>query len=242
MKKNNRVLKAESFNYPTKIERNDALKNYPKIMAFQFKYVSEIESILVQNSNIHDAARISNLFWWNACFSNRLGKLRETYIYVATNYNRKFNNNYAESSDSEVINKFLFEYYAEIFFYLFFSCRDIIGQIINLYYNLSIKENNLQFVRDLTKGKALKESIVKEILISFNNETSEASNYRNSFAHRFPPTEIDNRSVITTIDGKFTLEVGSNESLNAKKIFESIDCSLQSLNTLMNKLNKILKN
>lgn len=42
----------------------------------------------MQDINISDAIKNEDIYWWNNCLGNRLGKLRETYVFVNTYFNR----------------------------------------------------------------------------------------------------------------------------------------------------------
>lgn len=236
MKKNNTVLKASDFKYPSKEERIEALKDYPRIKSFQFDYKSEMESILVQSVPINEAARSGNLFWWSNCLKNRFGKLQETYIYAITCYNRKFSDDLLECSEAQAVDKLLFDYYAEIFYYYFFSARDIIGQILRVYHRLNIKEDDLYFNMSFINKVKAKDLTGGTILETFFVATKKASNFRNGFAHRFSPNEADYRPVYNEDNGLKTLAVNSGLYTSSDEIVENLKDTLESLKELMDGL------
>lgn len=241
MKKDKVILKANNFNYPSKEERIETLKGYPKLQSFQFGYKSELESILVQNMPINEAARESNLYWWSECLTNRLGKLQETYIYVMANYEKGFPDDVLMCSEVEKVYKFLFDYYAEVFYYFFFSARDIIGQILGLYYRIEVNENNLYFNKYFIDRIRIKNPSVADLLERFFELTKDASDLRNGFAHRFSPSEADYRSIITESDGKKTLTPNEGSFIPSYKIALNIKDSVKNLKVLMDKLIEVVK-
>jgi hypothetical protein len=145
MEKNVVIIKAEDFKYPSKEERSEAEKNCPKLNSFGFKYECEIESIEVENKSIDEASKETNLYYWDICLKNRFFWVHQTYIYVLTNYNRGFLDDNSIYSDNESVNILLFNYYVEIFHYYYFSSRDIVAQILNLYFQIGTPEVSLYF-------------------------------------------------------------------------------------------------
>jgi hypothetical protein len=83
---------------------------------------------------------------------------------------------------------------------------------------------------------------VKTSVITFFKDTNDASEFRNSFAHRFTPTLYDNRSFITEENGKKSLNFGNGDLIESKKIVENINNSLISLSILIQELKNLLIN
>src|SRR5215210_5453526 len=81
------ILKSASFSYPTKDERKEIEKRIPKINRLDFKYKSAFIDF-IENADIENAIRKEDIYWWNHCLNNRIGKLNETYIYTITHYQR----------------------------------------------------------------------------------------------------------------------------------------------------------
>lgn len=228
------IIKSDEFKYPTREERLEAQKKYPKLNCFGFNYKSELELILVDNQSLDSASRSGNLYYWDNYLINRFGKLRETYIYTVTNFNRGFSDDYSECTQSQIVNHLMFDYFAEILYYYFFSTRDIIAQILTLYYNLNIEEDNLYFNAKFIKK--IDDLRIQEILKKFLEESSDDSKFRNRFAHRFPPNIPDYRSKITIDDGKESLGFGGGRSTPSVNIIGKIDNLLNSLENLMQSL------
>lgn len=236
MKKESIKLKADDFKYPSKEERKEIQKVYPKLSHFGFEDKNELISILIENMSFDEASRYGNLHQWDTCLLNRFGRIHETYVYTLTSYNRGFFDDYSKCSHNEMVNRFMFEYYVEIFYYYFFSTRDIIAQILRLYYRIDLEENELHLNK--TFIKKINDIKVKESVIKFNVATKDASEYRNSFAHRFPPNEMDYRSAITEKEGRISIGIGGGRFILSKEIVDNINSSLKSLSVLMIELKK----
>lgn len=239
MGKKNIIIKADDFKYPSIKEREIAQKDYPQIDFFGFEYKSEIEAILNEKMTLEEASRNANLYWWDICLRNRLGKLHDTYTYVSTNYNRGFSDDYLKCSQYEFVNRLLFDYYAEIFYYYFFSTRDIIAQILRLHFCLDIDENKLYFNYNFIKK--INNPDIEDVLMIFFKAINVASDYRNGFAHRFTVNQPDYRSVIIKNNDKKYLAAGSGKFIPSEKIFENINNSLNSLSSFMIELKKYIK-
>lgn len=125
------ILKSDSFSYPTKDERKEIEKRIPKINRLDFKYTSAFIDF-IENSDIENAIRKEDIYWWNNCLNNRIGKLNETYIYTATHFQRLERSKLQEGNQKHT-DWILFEYYVEIFYYYFFSTRDVLGQLLNIF-------------------------------------------------------------------------------------------------------------
>jgi len=230
------IINADDFKYPSKKERIEAQINLPKFDVFGFNYIDELVSIFKEKKTLHEASRSGNLYWWDNCLQNRFGKLRETFIYTITNYNRGFSDDISLCPENKIVNRISFDYYAEIFYYYFFSSRDIIAQIIRLYYSIKIEENKLHFDNALILK--INDLTVKDAVIFFYKATKDASDYRNGFAHRFPLNLPDYRSIITIDEGHKSLSKGGGGFISSENIVENIILSLNSLSILMKELKK----
>ena len=176
------ILKSDSFTYPTKYEREEINNRIPKINRLNIDHKSALINFL-KNKNINSAINEENIYWWNNCLNNRIGKLNETYIYVITHYER---------SDNKLTEKLLFDYYAEIFYYYFYSVRDIIGQLINVLFEIGLKEHEV-FIKKSFIEKISNERLRKSFEEFANSTSSSYKKFRNGFNHRFTPNLKDNR-------------------------------------------------
>jgi hypothetical protein len=231
------TLKSEDFKYPTEEERYEIQKSCPKLENFDFKYNHTLALVINNGIPVDDASRRTNLFWWDYCLINRIGNLHATYIYTLTNYNRGFSDDYDKCTHIQLINKLLFDYYAEIFYYYFFSTRDIIVQILSNFYSLDTREDKLYFNSEFINK--INNISVRNAILSFEASTKDAYEYRNQFAHRYTPNIADFRTVIS--DDKRKLSFGGGGFITSVKIVENINDSLNSLSKFIIELKEFVK-
>lgn len=231
------ILKSSDYKYPSTEERKDVESNYPRIENFGFEYVSEIKSIF-DNNPLESVKRESYLFHWDICLLNKLGKLHETYIFLVTNYNRGVPDKFDETTIKEYLNSHLFDYYAEIFYYYYFSVRDNIGQILNVYFNLNFEENEVYFNKIASKISDIK---VREIIEDFINLTTKISKFRNAFAHRFPLNYPDYRPNLSQKDGNKIYSGGRGDYIKPSEFIDNINESLSHLEKFMRELKLEIK-
>lgn len=223
-----KILLAESFSYPTKEERHLYKKEIPKITRLNIDYKSAFLNY-IENRSINNAITEEDIYWWNLCLNNRYGKLTETYLYFLTHYNRlkKFE---LEKDDNTHTEDFLYDYYTEIFYYYFYSVRDIFGQLLNVLYKLDFEDDRI-FLNKSFINK-IPDDNIKYIFEEFLNSTSESyKKFRNAFNHRFTPNQLDNRakSTISISDDEREIDFGIEKKISKEEFYE--DCK-----KLMNRL------
>ncbi len=236
MTKETSVIKADDFKYPSLDERRKANLNYPNLKNFGFKYTSEIISIL-DNYPMEEVKRRSHLYYWDICLLNRLGKLRETYIFLFTSFSRGFADGFDKISEKDFINHFLFDYYAEIFYFYFISTVDNIGQILNIYFNLGKDEDKVHFKKLASK---IDNIIVKNLIKNFIENTSQTEDYRNAYTHRFPLNHPDYRPELSHVNGHKVFSWGSGRYIKSTEMMKKINESLSFLDSFMSELKKKL--
>src|SRR5215207_4974155 len=101
------ILKSDSLSYPTKDERKEIEKRIPKINRLDFNCTSAFIDFL-ESSDIENAIRKEDIYWWNNCLNNRIGKLNETYIYTVTHHQRLERSTLQEGSQKHT-DRILFE-------------------------------------------------------------------------------------------------------------------------------------
>lgn len=235
---NSIILKSEDYKFPSKAERGESDKDYPSLKCFNFPYVSGIKSLLSDHTSAVEATRKENLYWWDMCLQNRFGSLYESYTNLITNYNRGFQDNLTKCSGNEYINKILFDYFSEIFYHYFFSTRDIIGQILNLFFSVGKNETDSFTQKGFIKALTIYDG---GLFSNFINDTRIAKETRDSFTHRYSPNQPDYRARYSIENNKEIFSIGSGNFICPNKIVENIKNSLISLNTLILGLQKILK-
>jgi hypothetical protein len=231
------ILKSKDFRYPNKEEFVKFHNRCPKLEIFGFKHNHPLALIVNDKMPMNEASRISNLYWWDNCLINRFEKVCHTYVFLSTHYSRGFSDDWRENTHKQAINHIMFEYYAEVFYYYFFSSRDIIAQILCIYFSVRLKENKILF--NHTFFNSIKDLRVKSTLLKFEDETKDSKEFRNSFTHRFTPNIPDNRSVITQ-DNK-ALNFGGGNFIQSEKIVNNINESLNFLSELMIQLKEFIK-
>jgi len=226
-------FKASSFKYPSRKERTNARLGFPKLMSFDFEDINEWESILTGNKDFEEVKKCSYLYQWDICLKNKIGKMRECYVYLTTNFNRGIPDIVESFRLDDHLNNFLFDFYAEAFYYFYFSTRDIIGQILNVYCDLGLEEERVKFSQLSCK---ILEPKIKDIVLSFISSTTDTSSYRNTFTHRFPPNYPDFRPKVSMIAGAETFSGGRGNYIKPKEFVKNIDESLILLELLLNNL------
>lgn len=231
------ILKSKDFKYPNKEEFIKFHNKCPRLEIFGFKHNHPLALIVNDRMPMNEASRLSNLYWWDNCLINRLQKVCHTYVFTLTHYSRGFSDDYSKGTHNQAINHIMFEYYAEVFYYYFFSARDIIAQILCSYFSIGLKENiislNQTFINSIT------DQSIKSIILKFEEETKDSKEFRNGFTHRFTPNIPDHRSVIS--EDNRALNFGGGNFLQPEKIIDNINKSLNSLSDLMTQLKVFIK-
>ena len=222
------IIKAVDFKYPSRKERQLANQDYPKLLKFGFTG-GDMDSILNGNGSFEIYNKQNNLAGWDACFQVKLFDLYQAYINTLTHYNRGVpDGENLTLTQENVINKIQFDFYSETFYYFFFSVRDVLAQILNIYYDLGMVDTDVTIYK-------VKEKVqdVKPLLELFVTATKEASGIRNSFTHRFPINQPDSRTNLKTENKKMVLEFRGGNSTTPETIIKNINASLLHLSTLL---------
>jgi len=180
---------ASRFTYPTKEELESANKLFTDIPIFEYEYISDREAIMSPDHKL--AHKKNHLYNWNFCLQNKLAKLRFAYTNSIVFYNRGIPTKNDKPDSDLHINQIQFNFYSETFYYFLFSVRDIILQIINVYFDLGFEENRVYQGRII---KRLRNQPVNKILIKYSKQLEDSEKIRQTFTHRFPVNEPDYRS------------------------------------------------
>lgn len=229
-----KIIKPRYYKYPSLLERKNINDKIPQYERFNFKKIKVFESILSHKLSIEETNRLDNLFHWDMCLSNKFGKLKETHLFIITHSERGFNENPLSCNQREIVDRILFDYYVEIFYYYFFSTIENIAQILNIYFNLKIDEGDIYFNQSLFNK--ISNNQIKEQLELFYKTISDAKKIRNSFTHKFPINEKDYRTKLSKKNEKITLSGGSGEIISTGKILNDITDITNSLKNLTDKL------
>ena len=161
----------------------------------------------------------------------------QTSYNALTYYKRGVSEDFKAKNSPILVNTFLFEYYAEIFYYFLFSSLDIVAQIISFYYDPLSNEKKVSFNFDFVK----KYSFNISILIEPFTRLEDARECRNSFTHRFTPLMNDSRSSFDNEENVAILGVSYEKRYDYNFILKNIKESLDLLSSLMNYLKQYLK-
>jgi hypothetical protein len=230
MIKHSITIKSSDYKYPTTEERARVRAESRLLSPFGFEYNSEIKMLFEDNLPSEEVKRISDLYEWDMCLLNKLGKLSETNVLLRTSYQR---GQVEQIEIEKAINDYLFDYYTEIYYFYFFSARDLIAQIINVFYKLKIQDKDVDF-RKLVQNQDL--LFINDILTDFHTATKKTNDIRNSFTHRFPSNYPDRRVNIINNNGRIAYGFGSETVITPKDLIENIIESHNRLADLIMKL------
>ncbi len=230
------ILESKYYKYPTLEERRDYAQKNKKLLRFQFESISLFNSFFNKKTDIEEIYEKNQLYYWNIVLSNRLGKLSETKLFLTTHFDRGFKERPLECKNQELVDRMLFDYFAEIFYNFFFSSLDTLAHVLNHFYNLNIEENKVSFGWILFSK--INQLEIKNKLKEFNSSIKEAREFRNSFNHRFPVNHKDYR--IKKEDNK-TFSEGFGKIIPSKDIIKNINDSTNLFNGLLKELKSILE-
>lgn len=238
-KMSKKIIRSKYYKYPTFEEREYIGEKLPNYARFKFENVKIIESTLQLKRPLEETHKKNNLHYWNITLSNRLGKLKETQVFLLTHFDRGFKENHLDCEDEELVDHILFDYYAEIFYYFFFSTRDTLAQLLNIYFDLNMADSKVGFGSVL---KLIKSEQVKIPLEQFYRSTKTASDYRNSLTHRFPINQKDYRTELRiTQNGNKEISVKGGTYVESEKILHNITEVSEELSKLLSNLKNILE-
>ncbi|MCK0190846.1 hypothetical protein, partial [Arenibacter sp. F20364] len=98
-----RTFKSKHYKYPTLEERNRLKEKLPDFIRFKFDKINPFESIFGLKNTLEETSTKNNLHYWNITLSNRLGKLKETYIFLLTHFDRGFKENHLNCNDKWIL-------------------------------------------------------------------------------------------------------------------------------------------
>jgi hypothetical protein len=217
------------FPFPTNEERLIAYEKCPKMENFGFKCYTDVDLIFHQRKGFNDAKRFVNLFQWDLCLTNKIGKLTEAYVLLNTSFLRL-----SKRNNLEYDVYFFFEFHTEIFYYLLFSTRDMILQIINVFYLKDAMTDSSVSYKTIQCKLKENHSTIFELIESHYVKIKSASKYRHSFTHRYPVNFPDYRAIVTfegTIYSKKNIKPVSEQDimLNANESLLLLDSFISDL-------------
>lgn len=234
------VINSDAFTYPSGEEKALIYKDYPEVPNLKFTKRISLPEVASRGISMREANKINNLFFWNLYVSNRLRLVRESYVISVSNYNRGVPDlSERTTSESQFANRWIFDYYAETFYYFLITSVDQLAQLLNTYYDLNIPENKVCFGPKLFS--LINDDKVIEVLKDFQKNIYIARRYRNKFAHGFSPITPDFRTTFEEINGVKRLGFRGGTSISAAEIVENMKLSVKALSELMGKLSNLVK-
>lgn len=233
MKEKRVYLRTKDFNYPSISEKRFIGKSIPTIR--NFGYTKPIESdisLLIKGAPIKQIHRNSQLYYWDNCLLNRLGKLRFAFINLAVSYKRGIPDRLTNLNERQAANSYLFNYHLEAYLFLYFSSVETINQILNIEYELKLKENAVSTRKVLNKIKDLNPTI-SEILEAFYIETKPLRDIRNDFTHKFSVNYPDHRSSVEATEKSQSFGSGTGKFIKPSQFISSCKDSLKLLNNVL---------
>ncbi len=236
----------ELITFPSKLEWTTIMDEFPSIRQIAIKTKLSLDESSI--TNLGDAMTKPNDFSnWQTRLVNKLGKLRFSYVLLIY-YSKGLpdenwvihddtgeTNFFPDFKNSDYYKKFMFDFYTESFYYHYFSTVDIIPYLLNIFYDLNVKED-FKFSKEVY-SKIFDKELKKGIDI-FHTNTRVARNGRNALTHRFPFNEIDIRSkkIGRTIYG------GINEYTTSVVTIKQIQEIVNALEKLLRLIENKLKN
>lgn len=236
----------EANRYPSLEELNKIQDKFPILHRFGFKDQwgnEQIQNKLI-DGNIRSYNKLNHLHEWDKLLADRIVDLTTAYVYVLVHSNRGVPRNANEYNSKKDIrgNYNNLKFYFTYLHYILISIVDNILQIINVYFDLELKEKKVMkdpIINGLNKKDILN---VAECINTFYSEFNKHSNLRNALAHRFSPYIIDRRSKLdeNNPDNKITLRV-NNDFADYKTEIKIIEEAFDSLRSFMNELSNEFK-
>ena len=234
-----KIIRSKYYKYPTSKERKYLEEKLPNYVRFKFENVNVLESTLRLKKPLEETHKKNNLHYWNITLSNRLGKLKETQLFLLNHFDRGFKENHLGCKDEELVDHILFDYYAEIFYYFFFSTRDTLAQLLNIYFDLNLTDREVGFGSVL---KLIENKQIKIALEQFYRESKTASDYRNSLTHRFPINQKDYRTELKIHqDGDKMISVKGGNYVESNEILLNINEVSRVLSILLSDLKNLIE-
>jgi len=196
MENNKIILRLEDFSYLNKKEFLRAETRFPSLSRLgfvsphhEFTLTSLLNSKPAESEAYDQRIRDRHLFVWDIALSNKIGKLRFSFLNAFTYYERMNGDN--SKIDNSDPNRLLFDLYTEVFYNMFFSVNDLLAQIMNVYFKFGVPEDKVKWQKEFKAffGKDERSKKILEYEERFCKETKEAREIRNAFTHRFPPNQ-----------------------------------------------------
>jgi hypothetical protein len=235
-------LKMSNYTYPTKEEWSQFSNEVELENNFGFPWVPELKLLLNREKTIAEVNQIQNLHEWDCLLNKKSWNLRQSFINSMVNFHRGIALSPEDYKiEHKIINLLQYEFYAEMTFYYLISTRDLILQIINLAWELSLAESNktklhkrdLLVTLDNVKTKLQRRgfSDVHKIVVDMEIGMKESNDIRNSMTHSFSILDADRRSSIS--DDGSTYGAGTGHQISFEEQVRIMRKSLKAISIFM---------
>lgn len=218
------ILRMSNYSYPTKEEWSKFADEASIDNNFGFSRVSELELLLNGERTITEINQIQNLHEWDNLLNKKIWNLRQSFINAMVNFHRGVALTTEDyKNENKIINLLQYELYAEMTFYYLISTRDLILQIINLAWELSLAESNetkLKKEHLVVTLKNVKSGLLRsgflnvhKIFEDMESGMKDANSIRNSATHYYSELTPDRRSTISEDGRTYSAGTGENKSV-----------------------------
>jgi len=229
----------DNFKYAGDKDTDLIVAAYPKIREVTIAYDFKSDHIMKSM----DLFIVHNDFTsWLIRLLNKLNDLRFSYFQISFSLNKGIPDKdwkidkkrdgtyYFEGfkTESDEINKFLFDFYSECFYYHYFSSLDIIYKTLNKFFLVNIGEGERnKFNHKVREGiKPINPSLYT-VLVEFGDMTKPNRFRRNSFTHNYAVNEIDFRSKQVQNDNRKTTRLMDPSYTTSDQIFSEIQSMIE---------------
>jgi len=236
--------------FPTKEDWIEIEKTYPfkrlkiKKQDFRLKPVQGFKDVIQMTRNIE-------IFHWKIILNNRLCNVIKSYVMLMFYYGKGIPDDewyispgkkgmsvqfFPHFKKQHFIIKASFNYYADIFFYMIFSSWDTLWQLLNVFYDLGLKENdvNLDIFYQKIKDKNVRfhKFLTK---LKGDHKYKKIKDLRRSITHIVQTGEITS-GVDRTKENK--IRVGIGKYIPSKEIVNSV---MDALNLFAETIDKAIE-
>ncbi|AUS06119.1 Cthe_2314 family HEPN domain-containing protein [Pseudotamlana carrageenivorans] len=229
-----KTIKSKFYKYPSLEEGKIQTKYIPNYDSFRFKRINGVTSVLNGDLETNEVHRRDNLYNWNRVLTNKLFKLHETELFLRVHFERGIQDNIIESNERELVDGIQFQYFVEIYYYFYFSCLEVLAQILNCFYDLKYEDHQVCFKKKLFNK--IQNDDIKGLLIEFNSSIETTREYRNHFTHKFPKNENDLRTKLSHSDGRNMIHISMGNRVKNEAFLKNIEDSSKLLKILLDKL------
>jgi len=231
------TIKADDYRFPTRDERKAIYAAEPELRPIGFDFTSPLVAILNENVLVKDAHQRDNLHWWDNCLQNRIYNLSQAYLNALVHFQRGIPDDLNDFEEHQYINRLQFDFYVETYYYFFAVTTDNIAQMLNIFYGLGFKETSIHFNE---KFATVLPANVRAEVERFFKSTRDAKEFRNSFTHRYPPNQVDNRSGVEINGDVATFFSARGKVIKSSDFKNNIVTSQRELANLLDSLRTLL--